>query len=228
MQRTALFVCAHQDDEVAFATRILHELRDGTHVALVFLTEGGKRNEESRRALAFLGVDDVRFVEGIADGRLVEHLEEAFEAADTPAHVVYALAYEGGHHDHDAAHLVAAAIAAKHDAPCIEMPLYRAASFGPFFRVLSPAGSGWRRRRVALRDAWRAFRLVFFHRSQWRTWFALMPEGVWHLPFEQTREAQRTPPKRRYYERRFRFPYDRFTRLASPFVERHRLASRRC
>ena len=224
MARTALFVCAHQDDEVAFATRILHELRDGAQVTVVFLTDGGRRNDESRRALQFLGVADVRFVSGIDDGHLIEHLEEAFEAADAPAHIVYALAYEGGHHDHDAAHLVAAAIAAKHGADCIEMPLYRAARFGPFFRVLSPAGSGWRMRRVPLRDAWRAFRLIFFYRSQWKTWFALTPEGIWHLPFEHTRPAQRTPPRRRYYERRFRFPYERFTRLASPFVARHRLS----
>jgi LmbE family N-acetylglucosaminyl deacetylase len=223
MARTVLFVCAHQDDEVAFATRILHERYGGAQVSVVFLCDGGNRNEESRRALTYLGVDDVRFLEGIDDGHLVEHLEEAFEKADTPAHAVYALAYEGGHHDHDAAHLVAAAIASKHGADCIEMPLYRAARFGPFFRVLSPIGGGWRTRRVPPGDAWRAFRLIFFYRSQWKTWFALTPEGIWHLPFEHTRPARRSEPRRRYYERRFRFPYERFTRLASPFVERHRL-----
>ena len=60
----ALFVFAHQDDEIAAASRIVFELRRGAPVHCVFLTDGtganvpaAVRNGESAAVLARLGVD---------------------------------------------------------------------------------------------------------------------------------------------------------------------------
>ena len=77
----ALFVFAHQDDEVGAASRIAFEVARGTAVYCVFLTDGGAphiRNPESLAVLHRLGIaaHRVAFID-IADGTLVEHLPTA-------------------------------------------------------------------------------------------------------------------------------------------------------
>src|SRR4029079_5217533 len=104
-----LFVFAPQDDEVAIAPRIAREAAAGTHVVCAFLTDGGApavRDAESRGVLCALGWSDVICV-GLPDGRLVEHLEEAFQAIGGDPDEIITLAWEGGHQDQDAAHRLA-------------------------------------------------------------------------------------------------------------------------
>ena len=129
-QGLTLFVLAHPDDELAFAP-ILHRLaRAQQPVRLIYLTDGAApfasaalRNAESAAALAWLGIDpsSLWFAGseiGIADGQLYRHLPSALDAieqrvpADSAIAAIYTLAWEGGHPDHDAAHIVAAAFAA--------------------------------------------------------------------------------------------------------------------
>src|SRR6185503_17138294 len=113
-----LFVFAHQDDEIAGATRMLRARRDGDHVQCAYLTD------HVHEALAFL------------------------ESQAGQADEVYTLAWEGGHQDHDAAHLVALAFAQRRGIPCHEMPLYNGyRSPGSLFRVMHPFGDGWTTRR---------------------------------------------------------------------------------
>src|SRR5215210_5707676 len=131
-----VFIFAHQDDEIALVSRIRFEVARGHRVTCVCLTDGAAvasaatRDRESRGVLARLGVDDFRVApaeERIADGALPEHLEEALrfvEATIGDVDEVVTLAWEGGHQDHDAAHLVAAVFARRRGVPCLEMPLY--------------------------------------------------------------------------------------------------------
>jgi LmbE family N-acetylglucosaminyl deacetylase len=227
----AVFVFAHQDDEIAAASRIRRTVAAGDEIACAFLT-GGKnlRDDESRRALASLGVTDIAFIGSenqIADGTLIENLDRAltllsarFDRADE----VWTLAWEGGHHDHDAAHLVALAFARERGARCFEVPLYTGfRRIGPFFRVCCPIGEGWTSRRLILREVFANAALVRFYRSQRRTWLALLP-GIFTTWREYVREASAARVQSRphagplYYERRFRFPYARFEALARPFI----------
>src|SRR5258708_5499158 len=140
-----VFVFAHQDDEIAAALRIRRAIAAGDEVACAFLTDGKNpivRDEESHRALASLGVTDVAFIGSehqIGDGTLVENLDRALMLLSTRfdgADEVWTLAWEGGHHDHDAAHLVALAFAVERGRRCFEVPLYTGfPRMGPFFRV---------------------------------------------------------------------------------------------
>lgn len=231
-------------------TRLLEELRSGSAVTCAFLTDGSAgrarspmRDEESRAALTSLGVaaEEIHFIgsaAGIPDGSLVDHLDRALQAleerlGDRAVTDVFCLAWEGGHQDHDASQIVAAAFAARRGARCLEMPLYHAGGIlrGRLFRVLSPLEpASWSRRLIALRDGWRVVRLTRFYRSQRRSWTGLLPEAFLNLVVLR-RERSRPVDPARYrfvphpppllYELRFGMSWDRFRAAARPFVERH-------
>jgi LmbE family N-acetylglucosaminyl deacetylase len=232
-----LFVFAHQDDELAAAQSI----RTNPDVACVYLTDGAsrvpaeRRNAESLAALAELGVaaERIAFLSIAPDGQLVEHLDDALAAlearfAGLPITGVGLLAWEGGHQDHDAAHLVGLAFAQRRGVEAFEHPLYSAE--GKLPRVFTPVGDGWLAARIPRRDAWRILRLVRHYRSQRSTWAALLPEASFRLLLFGRTHLRAADPRRLFtpphrgrllYERRFHVPYARFRSAAGPFVERH-------
>jgi LmbE family N-acetylglucosaminyl deacetylase len=247
---SALFVFAHQDDEVAAASRILFELESGTGVHCVFLTDGAGRvgteirNRESLAVLTSLGVppDRIGFIGSeipIADGTLVEHLDVALERLDDRIRdvnvgTIYCLAWEGGHQDHDAAQLVAAAFAKRRGLldRCFELPLYNGRALpGPLFRVLSPLPApDWQRRRLSFRQAFRLSFLGWRYRSQRSSWIGLIPAGFLKLAVFRREWIRHVDPARfrsrphrgsLFYERRFRFPYEQFVRASSAFIDAH-------
>jgi hypothetical protein len=243
-----LFVFAHQDDEVATATRILDALRSGSTVSCIYLTDGAGgraasdvRDEESRQVLTRLGVDlsHVHFLGSqhrIPDGALHQHLDQALrllEQTAGPVDELVTLAWEGGHHDHDAAHLIAVAFAAKRGllARTHEMPLYHGYRLpGPLFRTLTPLrlGPGWTARPVRFRDGLRIALLCRFYRSQRKTWLGLLPEALvrlavgrkeWSRPVDIARLASRPHEGPLFYERRFRVPYAEVAEAAKRFLD---------
>jgi LmbE family N-acetylglucosaminyl deacetylase len=236
-----LCVCAHQDDECGIAARIARECRGGRRVVCAFLTDGSAsapsavRDAESRAVLleAGLRADDILFLgsrHGIPDGLLVEHLDAAYvwlaaAVRGIPVDEILTLAWEGGHQDHDAAHLVAVALAAHLRVRCREYPLYRGAWVG--FRVLSPLRAGGVVTRLGVREALGAWNLAWRYPSQRRSWLGLAGEAFWKLVVlrrevlhETDVERLHHPPHARplYYERRFRYPWERFAACAAPFV----------
>jgi LmbE family N-acetylglucosaminyl deacetylase len=240
-----LCVFAHQDDEYGVAARLAREGGNGRRVLCAFLTNGAARvpasirDEESRGVLQSVGVrnEDMFFLgsaHDVPDGALVEHLEPALrmlEEAVVGREVgeVLTLAWEGGHQDHDAAHLVAVAFARRHGLRCREFPLYRAGPFG-HFRVMSPLRSGGETTRLTLREAIRASMLVWRYRSQRTTWLGLLGGAFLTLVVLRRAVVQdvdpsrlRDPPCPRplLYERRFRYPWERFSACAQPFIEAH-------
>jgi LmbE family N-acetylglucosaminyl deacetylase len=233
-----VFIFAHQDDEIAFVSRIRFERTRGHRVTCICLTDGAAaasaetRDRESRGVLARLGVDDFRVAppeERIADGALPEHLEEALrfvEASVKEVDEVVTLAWEGGHQDHDAAHLVAAAFARQRGVQCLEMPLYNGHETSHLFRVNTPVGNGWLQRRLPRREYYANVLLARFYRSQRRTWLGLVPLLLIGPPRELIRAADLrracAPPHPLplLYERRFRYPYARFAAHAAEFLRR--------
>ena len=230
----ALFVLAHQDDEIAMAARMKYLIREGWTLSVAYLTNGitpEVRDDEARAALACIGVDLslVHFF-GFPDGSLVDHLDEAFQRIEKIVDVdtVYCLAWEGGHHDHDASHLVAMAFATRRDIPCIEMPLYHGhRTPGPVFRSFAPLGVGWTARRITMREGLDVALLCRFHPSQRRTWMALLPEALlrlivarkeWTRPASIERLRAKPHAGRLYYERRFGVTWTDFAAKSRSFV----------
>lgn len=244
----ALFVFAHQDDEIAAATRIAHCLRRGLTVSCAYLTNGEgrsasarERDAESRVVLSRLGVDlaRVHFLgseERIPDGALVEHLPRALALLESriaePVDALVCLAWEGGHHDHDASHLVAAAFAVRRGivACARELPLYQGHGLrGPLFRTLAPlrVGPPWDARRITLAEGLRVIGLCRFYRSQRKTWLGLLPSAMvrlaierkeWSRPIDLARLRARPHEGPLFYERRFGATWEWFERNARDFI----------
>lgn len=232
-----VFVLAHQDDEIAFASRIRHALERGDRVDCVCLTDGASastakiRDEESRVVLAKLGAGALIVApqNRIPDGTLPEHMESGLrflESVARHADEIVTLAWEGGHQDHDAAFLIAATYAKRRGIPCIEMPLYNGEHTpGPFFRVMHPVGDGWMARPIKLRERLSDILLTRFYPSQRKSWLGLAPLMLFGRPRELTRVADlrraAAPPHRGslLYERRFRYPYARFAGHAARFLQ---------
>src|SRR5664279_1152029 len=128
---TVVFLFAHQDDEALVFSCIEQAIRERNRVLCIYLTDGrittnqsARRDAESRRVLSRIGMDlnDIYFVgsnRGFPDGALLDHLEDALAAVSeilcplTDIRGLYMHAWEGGHQDHDAVHLIGVTYAAK-------------------------------------------------------------------------------------------------------------------
>lgn len=243
--KDVLCVLAHPDDESIFSTRISRDLAARHRVFCVYLTDGGAgraspevRERESRRMLGSLGVGDRQVFfpgirHGIPDGGLPLHLtaalgrlEEAVGAA--PVRRIYTPAYEGGHQDHDAAHLIALAFASQRGLlrRTWQVPFYHGRGTPwKLFRTHDPLESNGRRlqRRLAAGEALRHTLLVRHYTSQWRTWLGLLPglawrRGVlrreWLQPVDPGVLHRRPHPGPLLYERLFGFSYETFREAA--------------
>src|SRR4029079_13639426 len=97
---------------------------------------------------------------------------------------IITLAWEGGHQDHDAAHLVALALAIARGVRCIDFPPYLGKRRP--YRVLARLCIG-ETRRLSMREIWRRAMLCWRYPSQRRTWLGLW-WGLWRWD-ETTCEA---------------------------------------
>jgi hypothetical protein len=147
---------------------------------------------------------------------------------------VYVPAWEGGHADHDAAHLIGVALARGLGIRDVyACPSYNAAArFAPF-RVMKPiprAGRVVETLRLSLAQGLFCFALCECHPSQWRTWIGLGPESFVRLVVQRSHYRWRvittdyaTPPHSGplLYEKRFGTSFDEFRSATGAFVARH-------
>lgn len=246
-----LFIFAHQDDEYFAAPWIKDELSDGSRVACVYLTDGGTRtspaarDSESRRVLESLGVrsEDIAFLgndDRIADGSLVYNLlrarkllHEWFAFRHDAVRRIYSPDYEGGHADHDAAYVLAVALARDLDMQdgAWSFALYNAHGCPtPFFRALNILKhAGARTLRYSLRSGLEFAMLCWNYPSQLRTWLGLFPESFLRRVFLRAEFVNPLDPMRlKYrphagallYERMFGVDYSDFSAAARAFMER--------
>ena len=235
----ALVLLAHNDDEFFISPRILHEKRSGARVRIVFLTHGSiygapsaKRSAESAKALASLGIGarDILALgekESIFDMSLCENMDKAALAlnawlANDPPERIYTHAWEGGHPDHDSAHLLGAFLAKRFGLldDLYEFPCY-GGGWGPIARVmrLQPGGGEVIERRLALREGLRALALMRYFPSQFRSLIGLLPESFWRLVVLRRERLRKVPardyhlrphPGRLFYERRYGISFETF------------------
>jgi LmbE family N-acetylglucosaminyl deacetylase len=252
--RTVLFLLAHQDDEIVVAPVITWLLTHGRPVRVVYLTNGGSnrstqaaRNSESTRALASLGLAecDVSFLGSalaIPDGELFRHFTRTYsaleEACDRAGELgdVFTLAWEGGHPDHDAAHVLAMRLGRERgdDQHVWQAPFYRAAGWGPpwfsMFAPLSRNGPVWQL--PASREcALLRLQMIRFYPSQWRSFAGLGPVMAGHAIMATPVRLQRVAVRRALerptaepllYEHRNGVSFAEFVECAEPFLREGR------
>lgn len=248
-QENVLVVLAHQDDEYFAAPWILAETERGNTVVCVYLTDGAThirssvRDSESRRVLPLLGVpkENIAFIgseHGIPDGSLVRHLREActltagwLAQKRLTIHRIYAPDYEGGHIDHDAAHVVAYVIAERYGvvSDAWGFTLYNGyATPRPLFRTLRPLRrAGARRTTYSLGRGIGLATLCRMYRSQLKTWLGLFPEAFVRRtflrseqvnPFDKERLSARPHDGVLLYEWMFKADYSEFSREAQTLL----------
>lgn len=249
-QEGSLFILAHQDDEFACACHIKSELRVGNRTYCIYLTNGSAdgsktatRDRESRRALAKLGVraEDIFFIgseNGIADGALYRMLPAAYELVLRRAGAIpdlrklYIMCWEGGHHDHDAGHLIGLRLARRLGIAegLRQFPIYNGKDLPwRLFRVLSPLAEqgAISRRRLTFAEAWQNIALCLGYPSQAKTWMGLLLPVAWHLLVRRVGTCQqvslaaitqRPHGGRLLYERMFGISFEDFEIYSREFT----------
>ena len=153
--KNSLIILAHQDDEIAIYPQIKRLVEQHHQVWVAYLTTGTPdashsmiRSRESINNLAALGVKEcqIRFLGdecAIADKTLCRNLETAAsEILQLVQRIgvlseIYTLAWEGGHPDHDAAHILGVFLAQQLQLldNCYQFSLYNGADLAWFRRV---------------------------------------------------------------------------------------------
>ena len=192
-----IILLAHQDDEIAIMPLIMQSLNTiNAHV--VFLTSGTRdgsasrqRNLESLRNLGCLGIleDNIHFVGSllaIGDKTLSQHLELVYQPVvdlifKHSIKSIYTMAWEGGHPDHDATHLLGVVIAYRHGmlSQCQQLPWYNGAlatTLKPV-NLFSPLPANGYQRAISVnwRNRCKWLLLALRYPSQWKVLVWLYP-----------------------------------------------------
>lgn len=248
-----LFLFPHQDDEVPVFLEIERLVKAGEPLAIVYLTSGSRSGEpeltrtaESLDVLGRLHVprDTIHFLGSemkVPDGDLMSHLDALHgRVAELIARhggvaSIHMPAWEGGHQDHDAAHLLGVALASEQDVmpKAWQFPYYHGRNLpGILFRTLSPLAPNGpvQRDRIGFGQRLRYLGYLTRYRSQLTTWIGLGPFFVLHYLFSGTQVRQPISRERVFqrphegpmlYERRNFSDFERFTTLANVFRGKH-------
>jgi len=250
----SLFLFAHQDDEFGVFYEIHRLVSRGDKVMIAYLTSGTSdgnpsrfRNAESISVLKRLGVNENNIIflgtdAWIPDGHLCGHLEVAYRnLADLIAKVgvpekLYFHAWEGGHQDHDAAHLIGVVLGEHLGIleRCYQFPLYTGIGLPAiFFRMFFclPENGTPNLTIIPWRQRIEFIKLSFQYPSQLKTWIGLFPFFLLHYLFFGTQILQGVSTKRIHrpphfgkllYERRGFYSYKKFTKDTRDFMSQLR------
>jgi LmbE family N-acetylglucosaminyl deacetylase len=241
---TTVWILAHFDDEYCGLPLIDEARAAGQDQMFLYVVDyptaaiRAQRHAETRRMLAWLGVDPARAIHvgvgaGAADGALHKALPAAYAALETAlkgveVERIICPAWEGGHMDHDMCALLADRIAAARGAPVEMISLYNGKGLpAPLFHGALPLDENGPVRRLPLtpRDLARWMLCVRFFASQ-RAWLGLWPTMFWTYwrqgfgpqRLEPARLAERPHAGVLLYERQFRRPYEEVRAAADAFA----------
>jgi hypothetical protein len=245
---TVWFLFAHQDDEFGVFAEVERLVRADWQVYVCYLTSGSRdgkpfrtRDEESLAVLGKLGVPDtgIHFLGrelGLPDGRLCEFLPVAFRGLSSllkrhgRPQRLYMPAWEGGHQDHDAVHLLGRALASRlaMHGDARQFPLYTGQGLPfVFFKMFAclPSNGVAERLPTPWKDRIRYCGLCFDYPSQKRAWLGLFPFFLLHqvLNGDQMLQPLLSAPLGRphqgalLYERRGFYDYEKFVQCVIAF-----------
>jgi hypothetical protein len=242
---TVVYVLAHFDDEYCGLPLIDEARAAGKDQLFLYVVDypsaaiRAQRHAESRRFLAWLGLDSARAAHlgqasGAADGGLHRALPEAYAALEAALRGItverlVCPAWEGGHMDHDMCALLASQLAAQCGGPPVEtISLYNGQGLpAPLFHGGRPLAENGPIRQFSLGAA-RLIRwmlAVRFFILQ-RAWLGLWPAMFWTY-WTQGFGVQRLAPARvlerphsgpLLYERMFKVPYEEVRAAADAFL----------
>jgi len=244
-----LFLLAHQDDEFACFSILESYIQNSEACSIIYLTKGtiGNispkiRNNESITVLRKLGITDenIHFLGetlDIDDGQLPSAMMRAWEGLltfvnshGTPSSIT-TLAWEAGHQDHDATHILATALAKKLNilATSSQFPLYRSSGRKLlFYKVLSTLDQNGptTKTRIPIASRLRYLTYCLLYRSQLKTWLGLLPFVFLDYIVSGTQKTQNlrletlneTPNKSEaLYQIRGVYEVEEFTKYAAEF-----------
>ena len=249
----SLFIFAHQDDEIGVFSELHRLVSSGDTIIVVYLTSGTPsgevsdiRNCESVSVLTKLGIpqENIYFLGselGIPDGKLSNYIVLALQSImkwlikNKLPQRIYFPAWEGGHQDHDAVHLVGIALGKRLEIleQCFQFPLYTGYHLPSIlFRLFLPIPENetvflskipWNRRIKFIT-------YCLSYPSQWKTWIGLFPFFLIHYIFKGTQVLQPVSLKRisqrphsgmLLYERRGFYSYKKFSKDSSIIISEY-------
>jgi len=244
-----LFIFAHQDDEFACFALLEQCIRESEEYMVIYLTKGTMgaispiiRNNESILVLNKIGVrrDNIHFLGetlDIDDGSLPSELGKAYDGLvslinrySRPSSII-TLAWESGHQDHDATHILAVVLAQKFNIlpSSIQFPLYRSSGKKIlFYKVLSTLTQNGlvNKIKIPIRSRIRYLIYCTLYRSQRKTWVGLLPFVILDYVFSGSQKTQalnlnaldQTPTKREaLYDIRGNYRVEDFAKNVSTF-----------
>jgi LmbE family N-acetylglucosaminyl deacetylase len=187
----------------------------------------------------------VRFLGGAGgapDGALAEHIASASAAGwsaleGVKIDAIACPAWEGGHQDHDAAHLIAQSWARRLGVGVWEYSLYHAhrAGLAPFrvMTLIEEEGEERATTSITWQDRIEGLATLISYPSQWRSMVGLYAPIATIYGLRQEMALRRAPAARvrnrphagaLLYERRRKYSYAQFERATAAFREAHVLA----
>lgn len=241
-----LFILAHPDDDV-FVRPLIGRARAAEGALVAYLTRepGGdrRRRAEATAALAKIGLrpEDMSFPGidvAVDDGTALERLRDLHAAlrrivdARGPIGSVVTHAWEGGHPDHDAAHLLALRIARAAGVAdrSRSVLFYRAADRGPLPIAVAtppPGAVGFTREPISLAEGFGMLAAIRHYPSQYRIFLGLGPllaarlatvRGIVVQPLSASVAPARPHGGRLLGEERYGRPFETIARIASAFL----------
>ena len=185
-----LFVLAHPDDEM-LCLPILSSSPADPHenTYLLYLTLGSvlvSRQREMVRAATYLQrvIPNLFVIEvdlKLSDGEAWREVEvsQLAELASSLKEYriskIVTFAYEGGHQDHDLAHVISYYLKSELSADITEFSGYRLGESTISLKVINPKEGGSRVQFKRSSVLWTFFRLCLIHKSQYKVWLILGP-----------------------------------------------------
>jgi LmbE family N-acetylglucosaminyl deacetylase len=250
--KTILFVLAHNDDEYFIIQKIHTEMQRGNKLLFIYTTYGCPsgidptiRINETINTLAKFNIPKENIITTGLDldifvNCIHENLETSYKhiidiLKDEKIEQIISLAWEGGQHDHDSTHLLAAALAKKFNVTSnfYEFCIYNGYNLrGHFFNVgrFIPSENQNVSPKLTIKQVFSYLPLFLKYRSQRKTFLFLFPFIFMRMALLRTQPIRKVPnhiytsrphPKYLYYERHFNVPFETFINKTRPFIEEY-------
>ena len=254
--KNLIIIIAHQDDEFCIFNRI-HKFKNKNNIYIFYLTSGlnkilspgikNYRNFESTKVLKKLGVREknINFLGDkllIKSNTLIDNLERVYKRLKffltkiKGEKILYTLALEGGHLDHDCCYYLSRQLTknVKGIIKIYQFPNYHSKNLPyPLYKVLNPIEENGKvfRKKYDFQNRFRFIYFLFFYRSQLfesMAWIGLYPFLILHFLFSKSDLVQkinlketkiRRPHKGRLlYEKRGHMTYAYFKLRIKKFI----------